>query len=93
MKVRLSPRAESELVEVASYLVKRNPQAARRGEDALEDAFALLAIYPRVGHELRDGGRRLALPRYPYLIFYSIDEAAQAVDVFAVRHAARQDEN
>ena len=73
--------------------MKRNPQAARRVEEALEDAFALLAIYPRVGHELRDGVRRLALPRYPHLIFYSIDDAAQAVDVFAVRHAARQEED
>ena len=91
MKLRLTPRAEGDLIDIASYLVTRNPQAARRIEDALQDAFALIAAYPRIGHELRDGVRRLALPRYPYLIFYGIDEAAHAVNVFAVRHAARQD--
>lgn len=93
MKLRLTPRAESDLVEIASYLVKRNPQAARRVEDALHDAFALIGTYPQVGHELRDGVRRLALPRYPYLIFYGVNEAEAMIDVFAVRHAARQDEN
>lgn len=93
MKLRLTPRAESELVEIASYLVVRNPQAARRVEDALRDAFELIAAYPHVGNELRDGVRRLALPRYPYLIFYGVNEADRAVDVFAVRHAARQSED
>ena len=62
MKLRLTPRAESDLVEIASYLVKRNPQAAQRVEDALHDAFALIGTYPQVGHELRDGVRRLAPP-------------------------------
>ena len=93
MKLRLTPRAESELAEIASYLVVRNPQAARRVEDALQDAFELIAAYPRVGNDLRDGVRRLAIPRYPYLIFYGVNEVDGAADVFAVRHAARQSED
>ncbi|GJE61161.1 type II toxin-antitoxin system RelE/ParE family toxin [Methylobacterium trifolii] len=92
MKLRLTPRAENDLFEIAAYLVARNPQAARRVEDALQDGFALIATYPHVGHVLREGVRRLALPRYPYLIFYGVREADDAVDVFAVRHAARRDE-
>jgi toxin ParE1/3/4 len=75
VKLRLTPRAESELVEIASYLVVRNPRAARRVEDALQE-----------------GVRRFAMPRYPYLIFYGIREAEQIIDVYAVRHAARQEE-
>lgn len=92
MKLRLTPRAETELIEIASYLVARSPQAARHVEDALQDALALIATYPRVGYEFRGAVRRLALPRYPYLIFYGINDADQAIDVFAIRHAARQDE-
>lgn len=92
MKLRLTPRAESELVEIASYLVALNPQAARRIEDALQDAMRLIATYPHVGHALRDGVRRLALPRYPYLIFYGVSEAGDFIDVYAIRHAARRPE-
>jgi plasmid stabilization system protein ParE len=52
----------------------------------------LIVTYPHVGHALRDGVRRLALPRYPYLIFYGVSETSDVIDVFAIRHAARRAE-
>ncbi|GJD95255.1 hypothetical protein OCOJLMKI_2466 [Methylobacterium iners] len=79
-------------MEIASYLVVRNPHGAKRVEEALQEAFDLIASYPEVGRKLGDGVRRFALPRYPYLIFYRIREAGDEVDVFTVRHAARREE-
>ena len=32
----------------------------------------------------------LPVGRYPYLIFYEIDEAAKAVDILYIRHASRK---
>ena len=49
MKLRLTPRAESDLIDIASYLVKRDSRAARRVEDARQGAF------PEIGRELRGG--------------------------------------
>lgn len=93
MRVRLTPRAEADLDGISAYLEPRNPQGARRVEAALQEALAILAQYPKVGHGLREGVRRLPLPRYPYLIFYRLNEAADEVDVLPVRHAARREES
>jgi plasmid stabilization system protein ParE len=31
----------------------------------------------------------LAIVRYPYLVFYSVDEAAKEVHILRIRHGAR----
>lgn len=88
MRLVLSREAEIQLAQIAEYLTPRNPQGAQRVEAALQDAFALIATYPHVGHELRKGVRRFPLSRYPYLIFYRVQDAEGVIDVFTVRHAA-----
>lgn len=91
MKWVLSLEAEIQLAKIAEYLTPRNPQGAQRVEDALQDAFALIATYPHIGNEVDKGVRRFPLTRYPYLIFYRVQEAEGVIDVFTVRHAAQQE--
>lgn len=93
MRLRLTLRAEADLKRIAAYIHARNPPAARRVEAELQAAFQLIAAYPQIGHMRARDVRRFALPRYPYLIFYGVDEGAGEVRVFTVRHAARAEEN
>ncbi|WP_375461494.1 type II toxin-antitoxin system RelE/ParE family toxin [uncultured Enterovirga sp.] len=71
-------------------IVSAQSQAARRVEAQLQAAFRLLEAFPFAGQERREGVRRYALTRYPYVIFYGLDATAGEVRVFTIRHAARR---
>lgn len=92
MRVRLTRRALGDLEEIATSLQAHNPAAALRVAAGLQRALQLLAAHPQAGRMLVGGRRRFALPRYPYLIFYHLDEAAQSVDVITIRHGGRTPE-
>jgi plasmid stabilization system protein ParE len=91
--IRLTRQAETDIENIAGYLIPRSPQGAMRVEAAIQEALALIARYPAVGHERRQRVRRFALPRYPYLIFYRMNEVDNAIEVLAIRHAARKPED
>lgn len=90
MKLRLSTRATDDLEGIAVYLESRDPQASRRVEQQLAAALRSLLDHPRAGRPVGRGLRRFAVPRMPYLIYYRIDEAADAIGITTIRHAARR---
>ncbi|CAO4156528.1 type II toxin-antitoxin system RelE/ParE family toxin [Methylorubrum thiocyanatum] len=90
MKLRLSARASDDLSSIAAYLAARDPQAAYHVEQQLADALRRLLDHPKAGRPVGSGLRRLAVPRLPYLIYYRVDEAADAVGVVTIRHTARR---
>ena len=90
MKVRLTLKAEHDLRDIADYLTERSPTAAARVEAHLRAAFQLLSAHPHAGRRYRGGTRRFTLPRYPYLVFYDLDEAAAEVIVLTIRHGRRR---
>lgn len=90
MKVRLTVGTEADLGRIAAYLQARSPRGAHRVEAHLQAAFRLIEAYPGIGQKRRRGIRRLVLTRYPYLIFYGVDDARGEVRVFTIRHAARR---
>jgi toxin ParE1/3/4 len=89
MKLAFSPRATRDLKAIAAYLHEQNPGAAIRVRTAIFEALALIARHPRAGRSQEGGSRKYALPRYPYLIFYQIDDEAGIVGIATIRHAAR----
>ncbi|WP_457106964.1 type II toxin-antitoxin system RelE/ParE family toxin [Methylobacterium sp. P5_C11] len=90
MRLRLTPQALADVETIATYLESRNPLGAQRVEAAIQDALILIGRYPEIGSIGRQRVRRLALPRYPYLIFYRVDEPADVIAILAIRHAARK---
>jgi plasmid stabilization system protein ParE len=89
MKVRYSPRATSDLIAIADYLVERNPSAGRAIEAAIRRSVDLLGEFPGSGRALtqRPGVRVMPLTRYPYLLFCTV--AGAEVIVLHIRHGAR----
>ncbi len=90
MKLRLSPRAEADLDAIATYLVARDPRAARQVEIQIATALRMLLDHPDSGRHVGHGLRRLAVPRLPYVIFYRINEQAGAVAIATIRHTSRR---
>nr|WP_210329152.1 type II toxin-antitoxin system RelE/ParE family toxin [Methylorubrum zatmanii] len=88
--MRLSARATNDLKTIATYLASHDPQAARQVEHQLATALRRLLDHPQAGRPVGRGLRRFVVPRLPYLIFYRVDEAEQAVAVATIRHAARR---
>lgn len=72
------------------YLITAGPPVAVRFMDALETAYAHIALHPgtgspRYGHLLNlPGLRSWSLTRFPYLVFYM--ELPHEIDVLHVLH-------
>jgi plasmid stabilization system protein ParE len=90
VRVIYSPRAISDLIEIANYLNARSPAGALAVEQRIRRTIALLAEFPGVGRPLeqRSQVRVMPLGRYPYLIFYTI--SGDELSILHVRHGARK---
>lgn len=83
-----------QLDEIYSYLEDQNPRTALRVKARIRRAVERLATFPYSSRETElPGVRVLGVTRYPYLVFYSVDEHAEEVRVLRVRHMARDPKN
>jgi toxin ParE1/3/4 len=90
MKLRFSPQATQDLIEIADYIRLENPRAAERVRASILESLQNLAAFPRIGRRQSvEGVRKLVTRRYGYLIYYSINEPAAEIVILAVRHPAR----
>ena len=91
MRIRYTRRAAADLEAIADYLTARNPPAALKVRDAILESLRHLALFPGIGRRQSvEGVRKLNVRRYPYLIFYMVDEAADELTILTFRHAARE---
>ncbi|MFF8800427.1 MULTISPECIES: type II toxin-antitoxin system RelE/ParE family toxin [unclassified Methylobacterium] len=93
MRLEVSQRATRRLREIADYIHRENPPAASHVQRAIRDAFSLLATYPDAGRLVRPNLRRFVVPRLPYLIYYTVSQAADAVIIVTIRHGAQRQRN
>jgi toxin ParE1/3/4 len=96
MSVRWSETALSEVQDIFSYLYERNRTAAAAVVQRFEELTVLLGEFPFAGHLTDEAGvRAISVVRYPFIIFYTVDDATAEVTILHVRHAAqnRQAEN
>ena len=94
MKLRFTPRAIANLIEIADYILEHNPQAARRVRAAIYESLQNLILFPHVGRRQKaEGVRKLVTRKYPYLVYYTVDEAADEIVILNVKHPARRREH
>ncbi len=90
MKVRYSETALRELDEIFAYIHERNRPAAVAVVDRIERLTSLIGELPFIGHLTdEEGVRMMPAVRYPFLIFYAVNDVADEVVILHVRHAAR----
>jgi addiction module RelE/StbE family toxin len=93
MKITYTPRATADLVEIADYLKGRSPQGAARVRAAILETLQNLVQFPRLGRlQTVDTVRKIGVRKYPYLIFYTVDDDADEIVVLTVQHGARERE-
>jgi toxin ParE1/3/4 len=57
---------------------------------AILDVLQNLVVFPKLGRlQSVRGVRKLVTRKYPYLVYYSTDEAAREIVMLAIQHAAR----
>ena len=94
MKLRFTPHATANLIEIADYIHERNPPAARRVREAIYQSLQTLILFPHVGRRQRTPGVRKFVTRtYRYLVYYTVDEAAEEVVILSIKHPARRREH
>ncbi len=88
MKVRFTSPARSDLESIYAYVSRHDPKAAARIIDGIIERAEALGSHPYTGRPANEAGVRVAaLPRYRYLIFYSI--AGEELHILHVRHMSR----
>jgi toxin ParE1/3/4 len=91
MKLRFTPRATENLVEIADYLHERDPAAARRVRAVIYEGLQNLILFPNAGRLQKvERIRKFVTRKYVYLIYYIVDEAADEIVVLNVKHPARE---
>jgi toxin ParE1/3/4 len=90
MKVRWSETALVEIEHIFSYIFERNRSAAAAVVERIEALTKLLEEFPFAGHVTDETDVRvLSVVRYPFLIFYAIDDASREVVILHVRHSSQ----
>ena len=88
MKVRFTRPARSDLESIYAYVNRHDPKAAARIIDGIIERVEALGRHPYTGRPTDVANIRVAaLPRYRYLIFYSI--AGDELHILHVRHMSR----
>lgn len=91
MKLRFTPRAAQDIAEIANYIREHSPQAALRVRAAILESLQSLVLFPHVGRQQKvERVRKLVTRRYPYLVYYTVDDAADEIVIVAIRHPARE---
>ena len=94
MKLRFTPRAVQDIAAIADHIRERNPGAAERVRAAILQSLQNLVLFPQVGRaQTIEGVRKLVTRKYPYLVYYRVDEAANEIIILTIQHPAREREH
>ena len=94
MKLRFTPRAVQDIAAIADYIRERNAGAPERVRAAILQSLQNLVLFPQVGRaQTIEGVRKLVTRKYPYLVYYRVDEAAEEIVILTIQHPAREREH
>ena len=93
MKVYFTEQAADDLESITAYLVARSPVGATSVQLAMQSTFTQLTAFPYLGRaQTIPGLLKLGVTRYPYNVYYTVDEVADEVVIITVRHTSRAPE-
>lgn len=88
MKLKLSPSALADFIEVAEYLLEHNPSTARMFADTLDSVFEHLKSHPEMGRPVNVRDMRVfTLTAFRHRIFYRVADDTLIVE--RIFHASR----
>ena len=92
-KVIYTKRSRKDLKTICDYVAADNPSAALKLGLDLMDYMERLCRFPKMGrfHRSRDVGEIFELSHRGYRIFYLVPEAGETVEIWHIRHGAREE--
>jgi toxin ParE1/3/4 len=76
MKLRFTPRATQDLVDIADYIREGSPNASLRVRAAILDFLQDIVLFPEAGRrQTVEGVRKFVSRKYSYLIYYGLDQS------------------
>jgi addiction module RelE/StbE family toxin len=89
-RLRYRPKAVEQLDAIFTYIATRNRPAAHRVMGAIKRRIEQLADFPYSSRPSEVPGiRELPIARYPYIVFYAVDDRAQEIHILRVRHTSQ----
>ena len=90
-KVRLTFRAEKDLLDIASFIERDNPTAAREVSTCIRERLHLLESFPLAGHPAIDFTEKSLreIVYSHYRMIYEIDHDGTHINVIRIWHGAR----
>jgi toxin ParE1/3/4 len=93
MKLRFTPRATQDLVDIADYIREGSPNASLRVRAAILDSLQDIVLFPEAGRrQTVEGVRKLVSRKYSYLIYYGLDQSTDEIIILTIQHSARERE-
>ena len=93
MKLRFTPRATRDLLDIADYIHERSPNASLRVRAAILDSLQDLVLFPEAGRpQTIEGVRKFVTRKYSYLIYYVLDQSVDEITILTIQHSARDRE-
>lgn len=80
--------AREDLANIIGYIAERNPQAARRMKDRIEESVSSLAEHPYLHRVGRVPGTREVIAHPNYIVVYRV--TADRIEVSNVLHARQE---
>jgi toxin ParE1/3/4 len=91
MRIRLTTQALADLDDINVYLTPRSPKGALNVKAAILATFDTLKTLPHSGKpQTTKGVRKMGVARYPYNIFYAVDDDADEIIIFTIFHTSRK---
>ena len=88
--VRLEPGARVDIFEAAAYYAEKAEGLGHQFLLVFDDAMSMLAESPEAFPVMYDDVRRIVLRRFPFAVFYVIEETQTVV--LSVQHERRSPE-
>jgi toxin ParE1/3/4 len=94
VNLRFTPRAAQDLAAIADYIRAHDPAAAQRVRAAILRSLQNLVLFPQAGRaQVVEGVRKLVTRKYPYLVYYTIDEMGGEIIILTIQHPAREQQH
>ncbi len=91
MKISFTARALLDLEQIAEYLDPLSHKGMRNVGSAIRSSIANLAHFPSMGRlQTVPNVRKINVRRYPYRVYYTLDDDAGEVVILAIQHASRE---
>ena len=79
---------------IADYIRERNPSASQRVRAAIYESLQDLLLFPHVGRlQQTEGVRKFVTRKYAYLVYYTVDDAAEEIIILNIKHPAQRREH